>query len=129
MPLFSFTTIAPSPTLGDRLDDLPLLAVGFAVLIFLLILCDALLRGLAKTFEPRAGWLNRQAATRKRKGAAFRKHYPPLRIVKSDSSRVEISRAHEALRRHADAASATSPNPVPVRQGANLRVTSSRENT
>ncbi len=127
MPLFSFTTIAPSPTLGDRLDDLPLLAVGFAVLIFLLILCDALLRGLAKTFEPRVGWLNRQAATRKRKGAAFRKHYPPLRIVKSDSSRVETSLAHDALRRHADAATATPRDLVPARPRANLRVISSGE--
>ena len=129
MLLTSFTTSTPASTVGDRLDDLLLLAAFFVVLIFLLILCDALLRGLAKTFEPRPDWLNRKAATRKRKRAAFRKQYPPLRIVKSDPSRVEISRAHDALRRHADAATATSPNPVPVRQRANLRVTRSRENT
>jgi len=127
MPLFSFATSAPSQTVGDRLDDLLLLTVGFVVVIFLLILCDALLRGLVKTFAPRAGWLNHKAARRKRRRAAFRKHYPPLRIIKSDSSRVETSLAHDALRRHADAATATPRDLVPARPRANLRVISSGE--
>ncbi len=127
MPLFSFATSAPALTVGDRLDDLLLLAVGLAIMFLLLILCDALLRGLAKTFVPRARSLDHKAARRKRKRAAFRKHYPPLQIVKTDSSRVETSPAHDALRRHADAATTTPRDLVPDYTHANLRVISSRE--
>jgi len=90
-----------SPTLEDHLENLLLLCVGLILVIFVLIVCDALLNGFSKAFEASADWLEHKSARRRRKRAVLRKHYPPLRVVHANQP--ETSLAHDALRRNAQA--------------------------
>ncbi len=90
-----------SPTFDDHLENLLLLGIGFFLVIFALIVCDALMNGISKAFEASADWLEHKSARQRRKRAVLRKHYPPLRVVHSNQP--ETSLAHDALRRNAEA--------------------------
>jgi len=108
------------PTLDDHLENLLLIGVGLALLIFALIACDALVRGVSKAFEASADWLEHKSARRRRKRAVLRKHYQPLRVVHSQSEPINTSLiAHDALRRSAEVAHKT--NQPPARPKSNLR--------
>jgi len=89
------------PTLDDHLENLLLLGIGFILIIFALIVCEALLSGFSKAFEASAEWLELKSTRRRRKRAILRKHYPPLRVI--HSTQPETSLANDALRRNAEA--------------------------
>ncbi len=114
----SLTLVLPGAlhTLDNHFENLLLLGVGFILIIFALIVCDALLNGFSKAFEASADYLEHKSVRRRRKRAVFRKHYPPLRVVHSNQP--ETSLAHNALRRNAEAhltPQAQSPARAPLR--------------
>ena len=117
---------ASQPTLDDQLDNLLLLGLGFLIVIFALIACALLLDRRSKADGRSAGWLEHKAARRPSKRAVLRKHYPPLRIVRSRQEQADTSRlAQNALRRAAEAAQHIEP--APARAQPNLRVVKPRE--
>lgn len=116
---------ATSPTLDDHLENLLLLGIGFFLVIFALIVCDALISGASKIFEVSADRLEHKSKRRRGKRAVLRKHYPHLRVVDSRSGSDTSLLAHDALRRSAEAAHKADQSPA--RSKTNLRVVKPRE--
>ena len=116
--VFILTVTPPAP--GDHLENLLFIGVCLILFIFALIVCDALMRGASKAFEASADWLENKSAKRRKRRAALRKYYPPLRVVHSQPEPISTSLlAHDALRRSAEAAHKT--DQPPVRPKSNLR--------
>ncbi|MGB8507818.1 MAG: hypothetical protein WCD76_05400 [Pyrinomonadaceae bacterium] len=112
------TSAPPAPDV--LLENLLFIGVCLILFIFTLIVCDALMRGASKAFEASADWLEHKSAKRRKRRAALRKYYPPLRVVHSQSEPINASLlAHDALRRSAEAAHRT--DQTPVRPKSNLR--------
>lgn len=110
---------APSAP-DDHLENLLLICVGLILFIFALIVCDRLVRGASKAFEASTYWLEHKSAKKRKRRAALRKYYPPLRVVHSQSEPINGSLlAHDALRRSAEAAHRT--DQPPARPKSNLR--------
>ncbi len=115
----SLTLVLPGAlhTLDNHFENLLLLGVGFILIIFALIVCDAVMGGFSKVFEASTDWLEHKSARRRRKRAVLRKHHPPLlRVIHSNQP--ETSLAHDALRRNAEAhltPQAKSPARAPLR--------------
>lgn len=116
----AFVLTGTPPVPDDHIENLLLLSIGLILFIFALIVCDALVRGASKAFEASADWLEHKSARRRKRRAALRKYYPPLRVIHSQSEPINTSLlAHDALRRSAEAAHKTVQ--PPVRPKNNLR--------
>ena len=119
-----------TPTLDDRFENLLLLGIALLILIFPLIAGTIILDSFSNVFESSADWLEHKSAKRKhkRRRTTFRKHQPPLRIVKSDSAQTTSSLAHNALRRNAEA-SMTHEVATPASTNPNIHLVNQKERT
>jgi len=111
---------APTPTVGDFLENLVLIGCGLLVLVLALALCSFIFDKLSRACSASAVWLKRRAARRRRR-TCLKKYYPPvrrshLRVVPPSDDTL----ARNALRRAAEAHHVTRTSQS--RASSNLRL-------